>query len=72
MPVEAPDSCMSGCPSATLTAKETIPFQDWKTLLTEPGQELKRTLVRTVLPIVDRLPAPLLRAAFPSLCSVLT
>lgn len=63
---------MSGCPSATLTAQAIIPSQDWNTPLTEPGQALQRALVRTELPVMDLLPAPLLRAAFPSLCSVQT
>jgi hypothetical protein len=54
-------------PAATLPFQKLIPFQDWNTPLTEPGQALQRALVRTELPVIDRLPAPLLQAAFPSL-----
>jgi len=52
--------------------QKIIPFHDFNTPLTEPGQALQRALVRTELPAVVRLPAPLLRAAFPSLRSVQT
>lgn len=63
---------MSGCPAAILTAQATLPLQDWITPLTEPGPALQRAPVRTELPVDALLPAPILRAAFPSLCSVQT